>query len=157
MDWSKVKRDYIQSDISLRNLAKKHGIPYSKVAKEAARDKWSDKRNQNRIKTESKVLERISDSEANNVVLMADLWGKLAAITRQSLEEMVDVSPEGLSNYAKTLAQLQKGLGLKDKLDKEEQQVRIEKMRYELELAKEQKAQGVKDEVILGAAEEWAK
>ena len=41
MDWTKIKQDYVNSEISLRALAKKHGVSYSTLQSRAAREDWN--------------------------------------------------------------------------------------------------------------------
>lgn len=68
VDWLKIKTEYINGAISLRNLAKKHDVSYSQLAKVSASEKWSSQRESQRIKIESetnqKAADKISDSES---------------------------------------------------------------------------------------------
>lgn len=41
MDWTRIKKEYISSDISIRALAKKHGISYSTLQHRATREDWN--------------------------------------------------------------------------------------------------------------------
>lgn len=129
MDIGKIKAEYLKGGVSLQQLSEKHGVSLSKLKRVAAREKWTELLNQKRTKVNQKVVERMADIEASNTALMTDLWGQLAKLTQQSMSEMVDVSPAGLEHYANTLTQLQKGLGVKDQLDIEEQNARIAKLR----------------------------
>jgi len=41
MDWTRIKKEYITSDISIRSLAKKNGISYSTLQRRATRENWN--------------------------------------------------------------------------------------------------------------------
>lgn len=129
MDIGKIKAEYLLGGVSLQQLSDKHGVSLSKLKRIAAREKWTELLNQKRTRVNQKVVERMADIEASNATMMANLWGQLAKLTQQSMEEMVDVSPAGLEHYGNTLEKLQKGLGVKDAVDLEEQNARIAKLR----------------------------
>ena len=44
MNWTKLKDDYVNSDLSLRSLAKRNGIPYTTVQRRAALENWQAQR-----------------------------------------------------------------------------------------------------------------
>lgn len=67
-DWLLLKTDYINGNISMRDLAKKHDVSYSQIAKVAAAQKWNAQRESHRImiaeKTQQKSVELMSDAYA---------------------------------------------------------------------------------------------
>ena len=77
VDWLKIKTEYINGAISLRNLATKSGVSYSQLAKKAANEKWSEQRESQRITIESetnqKAVEKISDSESECMAIKSRL------------------------------------------------------------------------------------
>lgn len=46
MDWTKIRNSYVNSNISLRELAKEHGIPYTTVQRRAQAENWQAQRYQ---------------------------------------------------------------------------------------------------------------
>lgn len=74
MDWTKIKNEYINSNISYRKLAEKHGVNASNLMQRAAKEKWVDKRKEHQSKiqarTEQKSIEKISDKQSD---LLADI------------------------------------------------------------------------------------
>ena len=69
VDWLKIKTEYVNGNISLRKLAEKtEGVTYSQMAKVAAAEKWSEARDKQRIKIESKQNQEIADVIAKNEV-----------------------------------------------------------------------------------------
>lgn len=75
LNWTKIRNEYINGNISYRKLAEKHGISESNLMARAAKEKWFDKRKERRIKiqakTEQKTIEKISDKESD---LAADIY-----------------------------------------------------------------------------------
>ena len=43
-DWLKLRNEYLQSSLSLRKLAEKHGVNYSTLKSRAARERWAQSR-----------------------------------------------------------------------------------------------------------------
>lgn len=77
VDWLKIKTEYINGSISLRNLAMKSGVSYSQLAKKAATEKWSEQRESQRINIESetnqKAAKKISDNESEVLAIKSQL------------------------------------------------------------------------------------
>ena len=62
-DWARIKAEYIYTDISTRNLAKKWDVPYPTLRKRAEREAWS----QLRMEKDAEVR-RAAVAEAVDVV-----------------------------------------------------------------------------------------
>lgn len=62
--WAALRAEYISGDITLRKLAEKYSVNPSVVLKKSRDDGWVAKRNQFRIKTESKLAEKLSAMQA---------------------------------------------------------------------------------------------
>ena len=43
-DWQKIKAEYVESQITLEELSKKHGVSFGYIQQKAASDKWQDAR-----------------------------------------------------------------------------------------------------------------
>lgn len=54
--WDKIKIEYITSNIAARELAKKYGVSYSTLSKNAKRGQWYTKRKKFKENLEAKVL-----------------------------------------------------------------------------------------------------
>ncbi len=69
LNWTKIRNEYINGNISYRKLAEKHGISESHLMAKAAKEKWFDKRKEQRIKiqakTEQKAVEKISEQNSD--------------------------------------------------------------------------------------------
>ena len=68
-DWTKIKQEYIENDITLEELAKKHAVSFSTIRQKSAKEGWTTEKNIFRTKIEQKYQEKQSDllaSEASN-------------------------------------------------------------------------------------------
>ena len=69
IDWVKIKQEYIESNITLEELAKKHTVSFSTIRQKSAKEGWTTEKNIFRTKIEQKYQEKQSDllaSEASN-------------------------------------------------------------------------------------------
>lgn len=69
IDWVKIKQEYIESNITLEELAKKHAVSFSTIRQKSAKEGWTTEKNIFRTKIEQKYQEKQSDllaSEASN-------------------------------------------------------------------------------------------
>ena len=68
-DWTKIKQEYIENDITLEELAKKYAVSFSTIRQKSAKEGWTTEKNIFRTKIEQKYQEKQSDllaSEASN-------------------------------------------------------------------------------------------
>lgn len=87
-DWSKIKTEYITSDISLRKLAEKHGIRYATVQERSKKESWIGLRDQHRAKTVSKVLAADSRRKADRMVRILKATDKLLDKVERAIDEL---------------------------------------------------------------------
>ena len=77
VNWLKIKNEYINGNISHRDLAKKHGVSYSAARDHAKKEQWTEKRNKQRSKIsekmEQKTAEKLAEQQASHVVNIAML------------------------------------------------------------------------------------
>ena len=86
MNWNKIKSDYISNDISLRQLAQKHGVSFNTLKDHAMEEKWKECREKHHHRTairiqqkaEEKISDALSDEAALKVQIRAGLF-RLAA------------------------------------------------------------------------------
>ena len=93
VDWLKIKSEYVNGNISLRKLAEKtDGITYSQIAKVAAAEKWSEARENQRIKIESKqnqeIAEVIVKQEVDRVKRLLSISDKMIGRIEQVVAEL---------------------------------------------------------------------
>lgn len=93
VDWLQIKSEYVNGNISLRKLAEQtEGITYSQIAKVAAAEKWSEARENQRIKIESKqnqeIAEVIVKQEVGRVKRLLSISDKMIDKIEQAVEEL---------------------------------------------------------------------
>lgn len=90
VDWLRIKTEYINGNVSYRNLAEKHGVSQSAIRKKAAAEKWAaaktEQRNKIGTKTEQKSAEKISDNESE----IASIKSRIRLKIYQELENRLN-------------------------------------------------------------------
>lgn len=66
-DWKALEAEYVAGDMSVAELAAKHGISKSTMSKQAAKGKWAEKRKKFGASVVSKALGRASAREAKKL------------------------------------------------------------------------------------------
>lgn len=61
IDWIKIKNEYINTNISQRNLAKKYAVSVNTLTKRANREKWHSFRREARRRIETKVQQETEE------------------------------------------------------------------------------------------------
>ena len=65
IDWVKIKREYVESNITLEELANKHKCSFSTLMKRSASERWSEEKKIFRRKLEERKQENKIDSLAS--------------------------------------------------------------------------------------------
>lgn len=69
LNWTKIRNEYINGNISYRKLAEKHNISFNTLKDRAVAEKWFEKRKEqhNKIatKTEQKTVEKIAEKNSD--------------------------------------------------------------------------------------------
>lgn len=132
--WAMVRAEYCSSDISIRQVCKKHNVPYSQTRDRCNAEGWNDLKEEFKLKSVNKSIDLMSDEIANNVVRAYRLCNKVM----DKLDEVVDMmdakSPDVLRDIKDVTYSMKnlKEIGyFKASLDEQEQMARIEKLRKE--------------------------
>lgn len=92
MDWTKIRNEYINGDISYRKLAEKHGIVFQTLRDRAIKEKWFEKRKEQRnkisLKTEQKTAELLAEREANRLLRISDAADRLLEKIEEATEQL---------------------------------------------------------------------
>ena len=93
-DWDAIKNEYIFTRISTRDLARKHGVSHSQVARRSAKEDWAEKRETLRNKTETlciqKTAEAVSTAQANRNVRLMSGGEKIAELIHERLDQITE-------------------------------------------------------------------
>ena len=136
MDWKRIKAEYIAGGTSYRKLAEKYAVPFGTLRRVAEREGWTQKRAQVAQKTDTKMMEQISDEAAEkavNIIEVADkLLDKIAEIVNAIPLDAL-ASTQSMKHLTSALKDLKEIKGVKSEADLREQEARIAKLRKEAE------------------------
>ena len=115
--WISIRNEYITGNDSYRQLAEKHGIPWSTFRDRATREGWKKARDEYRedlmTETEQKTKEKIAESEAE----IASIRSRLRLKIMKQLETRLDKEKVGgmefrrLVQSFKDMCEITEGIG----------------------------------------------
>lgn len=132
MDWNKIKADYIAGGTSYRKLAAKYGVSFTTLTRTAQREDWIGLRQQAENKATTKIVDVISNKEADKANKIIDVADKLL----DKIYEMLDAdvyNTQNIKNLTSALKDLKEIKGFKSAADMREQEARIAKLQKEAE------------------------
>ena len=92
MDWKKIKAEYIAGGTSYRKLAQKYEVKLSALRNVAEKEKWVELKTQTQLKSNTKLVDSLSDKEAKKAVdklaRVTDLTDMLLDKIEQAIEEL---------------------------------------------------------------------
>lgn len=87
VDWKAIKMEYVTSDISQRNLAEKHGVPYGTLKRKCADEKWVSERESYERKVVAKTLEKTANRESNKLAKLIATTDKAIDVVARAFED----------------------------------------------------------------------
>lgn len=162
-DWTEIEKDYLESGLSLSQLAQKYGVSISTLKKTAARQGWAKKRSGSEQKVE-RVETALAELEPEQMEPEKGTTGDTVRVLDRETEtqrfnrivnDMLDrvqdaicmVNPSDAASIKLLTAALKdlrslKGLDKTD-LDREEQRARIAKLRSDTRIVEDNDEGGV--------------
>lgn len=131
MDWKKIKAEYIAGGTSYRKLAEKYNVSFGTLRRVAEREGWTQKRAQVAHNVDTKIMETVSEDEAEKATNIIDVADKLLKKIYDMLDE--DYNTQNIKNLTSALKDLKEIKGYKSAIDLKEQEARIAKLRKEVE------------------------
>ena len=131
VDWKRIKAEYIAGGTSYRKLAEKYGVSFSTLRKVAAKEKWTDLRNKAGAKADTKLVDTISDKEADKATKIIKVADKLLEKISQVIDKVQDT--KDIKNISSALKDIKEIKGVKSSADMREQEARIAKLQKEAE------------------------
>ena len=129
VDWETIKNAYIATGISFRALERLYGVSHSAISKHAAREGWKTLRGQ-----EEKVRPEENSVETENRA------GRLCSAADRLLEKIItgigdapSLSPTDVKNYSGALKNIKEIQMIRRAEDTQEQRMKIEKLRKEIQ------------------------
>ena len=132
MDWKRIKTEYIAGGTSYRKLAEKYNVSQSTLRKVAAKEQWTELRNKARTKTDSKIIDTVSEKEAVKAVNIIDVADKLLG----KISDLLDAIPldtQSMKHLTSALKDLKDIKGYKSEADMREQEARIRNLEKQAE------------------------
>lgn len=152
MDWKRIKAEYIAGGTSYRKLAEKYNVPFGTLRRVAEREQWTQKRTQVAQKIDTKIMETVSDDEAEKAVNIIDVADKLLG----KISELMDTVPldtQSMKHLTSALKDLKEIKGYKSAADMREQEARINKLIHDTQ--KEDDTVNEIEVVFAAGSEEW--
>lgn len=87
-DWAKIRKEYIKGGVSYRKLSEKYGVPLGSLKRVGAKEKWASLRDQAAAKTGQKLVQSISDKNADLGVRLYAATERLLAMVEKAIEEL---------------------------------------------------------------------
>ena len=154
-DWQQIKTEYITTDTSYRKLAQKYGIDSAVIGRRAKGEEWVQLRQQHINNTQTKTLNAIASQQASRAARLQTVADKLLT----KVERLVDEGEELLTDtsvmrdIARVLKDIKEIQMIKSDADMDEQKARIDKLRKEAMVEKENNEVKV---TIVGDLEEYS-
>ena len=150
MDWKKIKAEYIAGGTSYRKLAEKYKVKLSTLRSVAEREKWVELKTQAQHKTDTKIVDAVSDIEADKATKIIEVTDKLIKKISEVIDKVNDT--KSIKNISSALKDIKDIKGIKSDADMREQEARIAKLQKEAERADDSDVTEI--EVTFNAGEE---
>lgn len=156
MDWNKIKKEYVSTGLSYRQLSEKYGVSHSQLMKRGAAEKWTELRKKKGRIAEERFVEKIAERDSKIDAAIFDAAMLLMNAYIKSISSMAEepIPPSMLKDYGTALKSIQSVLEKPTELDIQEQKARIDKLKKES--AQEESSKDVEIQ-IKGWDESWAK
>ena len=136
-DWQAIKTEYITTDTSYRKLAQKYGVNHAVIGQRAKAEKWVDLRRQHIDKTQTKTLNTISNKQADRAAKLISVSDLVLDKVKSLLEDNEELVTDVLKDVSVILKNLKDIQMIKSEADLREQEARIDKLRKEAMVEKE--------------------
>lgn len=130
-DWEKIKAEYITTDISVRDLAQKHGVHYTTIGKKASKEGWQTQRQQQTNTTLTKILQADTEQKVDRATKLYNAADELLNKIVAGISSAGIATPTAAKNYSDALKNIKEIHMIRSAEDIEEQKARIEKIRKE--------------------------
>ena len=131
--WEKMRLEYISTDISLRGLEKKYGVPFSAIRKRYEREKWMDQRTDVDSQRTQKSIDLVSTHQAKECAKAFLVANKLLEKIEKAVDAIEDADTGAIKQLTGAIKDLKEIGVFRADLDKQEQMARIKKLQKESE------------------------
>ena len=132
VDWKRIKAEYIAGGTSYRKLAEKHNVSFGTLRRVAEREGWTQKRTQTAHRTDTKMVETISDKQAARADKIIDVADKLLNKIAEVIDHVSDT--QGIKHISSALKDIKDIKGIKSAADLREQEARIRNLEKQAQI-----------------------
>ncbi len=134
-DWKKIKTEYITTDTSYRKLAEKYGVHKDTIAKRAKDEAWADNRRQHTDKTQTKIINAVSDKQVDRAANLMEVSDQLLTKVKNLVEQHQEllITPQNLKHISGVLKDIKEIQMIRSDADMREQEARIANLRKQAE------------------------
>ena len=138
-DWQKIKTEYITTDTSYRKLAQKYGMDIAVIGRRAKSEEWVNLRQQHINKTQTKTLNAIASQQASRAARLQTVADKLLTKVEKRIEddEGLHADTSSMRDIARILKDIKDIHMIRSEADLREQEARIDKLRKEAMVEKQ--------------------
>ena len=105
-DWNQIRREYITTRASYRDLAKKFGISFSFIAKKSRAENWPEQRAQYIHRLDTKVEQKAERVLVDQTARLYEATDKLLNKVFQLLDMDDALAPRDLKSLSSTLTDI---------------------------------------------------
>ena len=127
-DWSRIKKEYVTTDITCRKLAEKYGVSESTLFKKCSKEQWEALRKQQGSKVEAKFFEKDANRKADRAVALMEAADLLLERTVNGIKAYRELPATAAKNYSDALRNIKEIHMIRSEEDIEEQKARIAKL-----------------------------
>lgn len=128
-DWNKIRIEYITTNASYRELAKKYKLSKDAVGNRGKKEGWPEQRRQHRDKTMAKTLDKDAEKKSDKLSEISDvaeeILKKVKTAATEITPEIVVANPQSLRHLTSALKDLKEIMGVKGELELKEQKARL--------------------------------
>ena len=126
VDWKRIKAEYIAGGTSYRKLAEKYEVKLSALRSVAEREKWVELKAQAQHKTDTKIVDNVSKTNADKAVKIDKVADKLLNKINTLIDKVNDT--QGIKHISSALKDIKEIKGVKSSADMREQEARIKNL-----------------------------
>jgi hypothetical protein len=130
--WQEIRNEYTTTDISIRGIQTKYGIPYNRIRDRVDREKWNEDRECFRNKINQKSIDLLVEHKAEECTRAFRVANTILDKIEAIVETIDESSPDALKDIKSATSSIKdlKEIGFfRADLDRQEQMARIEKLR----------------------------
>lgn len=132
-DWNEIKKEYISTKTSYRQLVKKYGVSLTTLQRISAKENWIGLRQQAENKTETKLVDSVAKEKAQVKCNIERVANKLINKLETSIDALKVIDGGTIKSYTSALKDLKEITNIKSDIDLKEQEARIAKLQKEAE------------------------